>query len=266
MNDLHLYWRYVTVAIRSEMQYRASFVMFTFGHLFQVGLEFLGIWVLFDRFGSLRGWSLPEIALLYGMANTSFALAEGIGRGFDTFHLMVRLGEFDRFLVRPRSTALQVAGREVQLLRIGRFLQGLIVLIWATLALGVRWSLGKGILLVATIVSGAFLFIGLFILQATLSFWTIESLEIMNTVTYGGVETTQYPISLYRKWFREFFTFVIPLACVSYFPALAILERPDPLGTPLWFQYTAPAIGTLFLVVALQIWRLGVRHYRSTGS
>ena len=113
---------------------------------------------------------------------------------------------------------------------------------------------------------GTCLFSGLFVLQATLAFWTIDTLEIMNTVTYGGVETTQYPLSIYRGWFRRFFTFVVPLACVNYFPALAILDRPDPLGTPLWFQWLSPALGGLFLVVALQIWKLGVRHYRSTGS
>ena len=48
-------------------------------------------------------------------------------------------------------------------------------------------------------------------LQATLAFWTTETLEIVNTVSYGGVETAQYPLSIYRPWFRHFFTFVVPL-------------------------------------------------------
>ena len=104
------------------------------------------------------------------------------------------------------------------------------------------------------------------ILQATLAFWTTEGLEIMNTLTYGGVETAQYPLSIYRTWFRRFFTFVVPLACVSYYPALAILERTDPLGSPSAFQWLAPLIGLLFLCLCLHVWRIGVRHYRSTGS
>ncbi len=89
----------------------------------------------------------------------------------------------------------------------------------------------------------------------------------MNTVTDGGRETAQYPLSIYRPWFRRFFTFVVPLACVSYFPAIAILGRRDgALGTPRWFQCAAPAIGVAFMLVCLQVWRIGVRHYRSTGS
>ena len=122
------------------------------------------------------------------------------------------------------------------------------------------------VLSVVTVVCGAALFSGLMILHATLAFWTTETLEITNIVTHGGVETTQFPLSIYRPWFRGIFTFVFPLGAASYFPAMAILGIPDPLGSPLWFQYVAPAIGFLFLLVCLRIWGFDVRHYMSTGS
>jgi ABC-2 type transport system permease protein len=77
---------------------------------------------------------------------------------------------------------------------------------------------------------------------------------------------SQYPMAIYRPWFRRFFTFVIPLACINYFPGVAILGRPDPLGTPIPVLWLSPLAGPLFLLVALQIWRIGVRHYQSTGS
>jgi ABC-2 type transport system permease protein len=121
-------------------------------------------------------------------------------------------------------------------------------------------------LLVFALVGGACLFFSLFVLQATICFFTTESLELMNTMTYGGVESAQYPIAIYAPWFRRFFTFVVPLACVSYFPLLAILGRRDPLGSPFWFQCASPAAGVAFLLAALWIWRAGVRHYTSTGS
>lgn len=262
-----LYFRYVAVSIRSQMQYRASFIMMALSHFLVTGIEILAILVLFHRFGSLRGWKLEEVGLLYGLIQVAFALSEGFGRGFDLFPGMVKSGEFDRLLLRPRSTVFQVAAREVQLMRSGRLLQGLIVLVWATQALAVEWSAARVGLVVLAVAGGACLFGGLFILQATLSFWTIETLEIMNTVTYGGCETGQYPISIYAPWFRKFFTFVVPLACVTYYPALAILGRSDTLtGSPVWFHWTAPLIGIGFLALSLQVWRFGVRHYRSTGS
>jgi ABC-2 type transport system permease protein len=265
-SDLHLYSRYIGVSIRSQMQYRASFVMLTIGHLAGTGIEFVGILVLFDRFGSLQGWSLPEVAFLYGLVNVGFAFADAATRGFDMFATMVKSGDFDRLLTRPRSTAIQLAGQELTLRRVGRLAQGLVILLWASAALDLDWTVAKAALTLAAIASGTALFSGLVILQATLAFWTTESVEIMNTVTYGGVQTSQLPLVIYRPWFRKFFTFVVPLACVSYFPAIAIIGRTDPLGSPIWFQYLSPLIGVGFLLVSLQVWKFGVRHYVSTGS
>jgi len=261
-----LYGHYMALSIRAQMQYRASFIMLAVGHFISTGIEFLGIWALFARFGNLKGWTLPEVALFYGIVNVSFALAEGAMRGFDTFDSLIRSGDFDRLLLRPRSIALQMAGRELQLMRIGRFFQGLLVLGWGAATLGIPWTATRLAICFGAILGGAFVFAGLFVLQATLCFWTVESIEIVNTTTYGGVETAQFPLTIYRDWFRRFFTYIVPLAGVTYFPILAILGRHDPLGTSRLFQALAPLVGPLFFAVTLQIWRFGVRHYHSTGS
>ena len=205
--------------------------------------------------------------MFYGIVSTAFAVAESISRGFDVFERMIRTGSFDRLLLRPRGTAFQVAAGEWQLMRVGRLAVGLIALTWAGLKLDVRWFPGGLALAALAILCGVCLFYGLFVLQATLTFWTVEGLEVANCVTYGGNQTGQYPLSIYRPWFRKFFVFVVPLACVTYFPVLAILGREDTaLGTPPWFHATAPLIGIVFLLVSLRVWQFGVRHYRSTGS
>ena len=162
--------------------------------------------------------------------------------------------------------ALQIGAMELQLLRVGRLAQGALVLGWAASAIPSPWSAGQWLLLFAAIVAGACIFVGTFVLQATLTFWTIEGLEVVNVVTYGGVETTQFPLPIYPRWLRTVFVAAIPVACATYFPALALLGRTDPLGSPAWLPWIAPAVGPLFLLVALQVWKVGVRHYRSTGS
>jgi viologen exporter family transport system permease protein len=265
-DGIRLYLKYVLVSLRSQMQYRASFVMLSLGTFLTTFVEFIGLWALFDRFTNLRGWTLPEAALLYGMVHTAFAVAEALGRGFDIFPGMVKNGEFDRILLRPRSTALQIAARHVDVLRVGRFSQGLLVLLWAAWAVEVDWTLLDAALVVGSVLGGAAIFIGLFVMQATMAFWTIESLEIANTLTYGGVETAQYPLEIYNSWFRRFFTFVVPLACINFFPAIAILDRPAPPGFQSWIPWCSPMVGFVFLALSVKIWGIGVRHYHSTGS
>ena len=264
---LKLYGHLIGVSIRSQMQYRVSFLLMSLGHFVTTGVEVFGIWALFARFGGLSTWTLPQVAFFYGVVNISFAFTDALARGFDLFGAQfVKTGNFDRLLLRPRSTVLQLAGHEFTLFRVGRLLQGVIVLGWACHALTLDWNAARVALLAFTLVATFLFFYGLVILGAVMSFWTTESLEIMNTLTYGGVETAQYPLAIYQKYFQRFFTFVIPLGMVTYFPILAILGIDDPLGSTRTMQTIAPAAGFVFFAITLLVWRIGVRHYTSTGS
>src|SRR5579859_7146035 len=100
IESVRLYLRYAEIVLRGKMQYRVSFVMLSVGQFLGILTEFLAIVALFSRFGSLRDWTLPEIGLLYGIVHISFSIAEGIGRGFDTFSDMIKSGDFDRLLLR----------------------------------------------------------------------------------------------------------------------------------------------------------------------
>ncbi|HEY8361754.1 MAG TPA: ABC-2 family transporter protein, partial [Tissierellaceae bacterium] len=131
MDSVKLYFKYLKLSIESQLQYKASFVMMSIGHFLMTFVDFLGLWVLFERFGNINGFTFEEAALFYGMVHIAFAITESWTRGFDTFPNLVRTGEFDRILLRPRTTVLQVLGHDIHLMRIGRFSQGLIVLVWA---------------------------------------------------------------------------------------------------------------------------------------
>src|SRR5262249_9556638 len=150
------------------------------GQFVVTGGEFVAIAALFDRFGAIRGWRLPEIAFLYGSISIAFALADAIARGFAVFGTMLRLGEVERVLLRPRSTVLQLFGQELTIRRIGRLGQAIAVLLFAIHGLDVAWSAARVALLAFAVAGGVGLFIGLLILQAASAFWTIESLEMWN--------------------------------------------------------------------------------------
>lgn len=267
MNNLQLYGRYLAVSIRSQMQYRMSFLMAAFGTFAANIIEVTAIWALFDRFGNLPGWTLAEVCFLYGLVNVSFSIADSMCTGFDEFGSQyIKTGNFDRLLMRPRSVVLQLLGHELALRRIGRLTQGLVVMIWGAWQIELSWNAGDVLFFLFVIASGVAFFAALLILQATLAVWTVESLEIMNTVTYGGVQMAQYPLEIYADWLRTTFTFIIPLACISYFPVLVLLDKPDSLGTSLEFQLFAPFLGFAFLGISLLIFRLGIAKYTSTGS
>lgn len=267
MSGLRLYGRYVAASMRAQMQYPAAFIVLALSQFGATFIEFVGIWILFRRFGQLIGWTFGEVAVFYAVVSITFAVANTISRGFDAFGPeFVKTGNFDRLLLRPRTTALQLLGYELRLTRIGRGLQGLVVLAIAANLVHVDFGGANLILMVVTLAGGTALFVGILVLQATLAFWTVESLEIANTLTYGGVEAAQYPLDIYSRWFRDFLIFVVPIGCVVYFPVVRMLGRSARLGAPDWLLAASPMVGFLFLAVSLGVWRFGVRHYTSTGS
>jgi ABC-2 type transport system permease protein len=267
MSGLHLYWRYLVNGLRAQMLYPTAFLLRLVTQFLITVVEFGGLYALFARFNHIRGWHFPEIALFYGVVSISFALVDMSARGFEMFGpQFVKTGDFDRVLLRPRTAALQLAGFEFGFTTLGRVAQGLFALAIAISLLPFAWDAARIALLLWALTGGVALFWGILILQATLSFWTIESLEIVNTITYGGVEAGQYPLDIYAGWFRRFLIFIVPIGCVTYFPVAAILGRTDMAGVPAWLGAVSPLAGFLFLSLAFAAWRVGVRHYTSTGS
>ena len=103
MNGLSLYGRYISVSFKGQMQYKTSFLLSALGAFVVSIVEVLGIWALFDRFGGLTGWTLPQVCLFYGFVNMVFAVADAVSLGFDSFGASyIKTGELDRLLLRPR--------------------------------------------------------------------------------------------------------------------------------------------------------------------
>lgn len=264
---VQLFCRLMMTAIRGQMQYRGAFLLMVLGSFLTSMVQAIGIWALFDRFGNLGIWSVAHVAFLYGTINIVFASVDITARGFDTFgSSLIRTGQFDRVLVRPASTVILVAAREVALHKLGQLLQGILVLIYALVALDIDWTLGRLALYIFAVSSMYAFFYAIQIVRATMSFWTIETLEILNTISHGGMETAQYPMSIYKESFTNFFTYVVPLACVAYFPIVGVLDMPDPLGSTLLTQSLAPLAGFVFFAVCLSFWFFGMKRYQSTGS
>ena len=70
-------------------------------------------------------------------------------------------------------------------------------MIWAANEMNLDWSALDAGLVIFAVLGGAALFAGLIVIQATIAFWPTESLEVMNSLTYGGVFATSYPVAIY---------------------------------------------------------------------
>ena len=265
---LDIYRRLILVQIRSQLQYRASFLLDTLAAGFMNGISFLSLALILQRFEGIGGWSLAEVAFLYGMVETAFGIMDMLFSGFDpgNFGRYVRLGAFDQLLLRPIGVTLQVFGSQFVIRRLGRIAQGLAVLFFAATNLNIHWTLLKLLYMPVVLTSLVCFFGGLFMVGATITFWTVESIEVVNIFTYGGSEMMAYPMHIYPDWMRRFFTFIIPAIFLNYAPALYFLDKSDPLGLPPFAAFLAPVAGAATLLAATLFWNYGLRHYQSTGT
>jgi ABC-2 type transport system permease protein len=248
------------------MQYRASFIADFIGNLLITALDFAMVAILLTRFRAIGGWTLAEVAFLYGSASVSLSLAELFIGAFDNFEQWVVRGDFDRVLLRPLPVVFQMMTGSLVLRRFGRSIQGALALAVSLALLRPAWDFGHFVFFGVMLAGGAIFFMAIFVLGATFSFWSPQSAELSNIFTYGGQFMTSYPMHIYEAWLRSIFTFVIPMAFINYYPALYLLNKPDPAGLPGWLPFLAPFVALLTFGVALRVWRFGVRHYQSTGS
>lgn len=264
-----LYLRLITLQIRIQMKYRSGFFLEMLGTIVITLGGFATIALVLERFKNIAGWSLTEIALLYGIVETSFGLMDMIFSGFDPGNFgryYVRLGRLDQLFLRPASITLQVLASEFILRRLGRIMQGAVILGYALLDHPQLLNPVPLLFIAVVGVSTVCFFGGLFIVGAAVTFWTVESIEFMNIFTYGGSEMMSYPMNIYQDWLRSFFTYILPAIFLVYYPVLWLLEKPDPLGMPAFAPFLSPVVGFGVLAASLAFWQYGLRHYQSTGT
>lgn len=258
---MKLYFKYMGMILKTQMQYKASFFMTTLGQFLISFTTFIGMYFMLSRFNSVNGFTFSEILICFSVMLMAFSVTECFARGFDVFPRLIRSGDLDRILVRPRNEVFQVLTSNMEFSRAGRLLQAVLMLAYAIPASGVSWTADKILTLVLMIAGGVAVFSALFVLYAGFSFFTIEGLEFMNIFTDGSREFGKYPLSIYGEGMLKIYTYVVPIALFQYYPFLYLVGRSDNI----WLIFL-PLLGFLFIVPCYLFFRFGLRKYKSTGS
>jgi ABC-2 type transport system permease protein len=252
--------------VRSLTSYRASFTVELISNIGTTALDVAAVLVLFRATATVGGFRLAESVLIVGLSACGFVLADLTVGNIDQLKTYVRAGSLDAVLIRPLGALLQLVLMDIPLRKATRLLIGLATLVVAVRINHVDWTPGRVLLVIVTPIAGGVFFGSIFVLSASLAFWWVESGEMGRAFTYGGRDFTSYPVTVYDGWFRTLFAYGLGFGFVAYQPALALLGRADPLGLPAWTGYLSPLVALVMAAIAAIFWRLGIRHYRSTGS
>ncbi|MFT3871879.1 MAG: ABC transporter permease [Nocardioides sp.] len=259
--------RYADIAwlwIRAAWAYPTSFLTLVVANFLITGLDIIGIAIMFAHLDALGGFTFREVALLYGASSLGLGIADTLIGSVERVGEYVRTGRLDQMLTKPLPLLLQVCADNFTLRRLGRISQAVLVFSWA--ATFVDWTPSRVLVALMMVLAGSAIFFALFVMFSCVQFWTTDASEFANAFTYGGATITQYPLTIFPRELTRSLTFLLPIAFVNWYPCLYLLGRSDPFGLPDWLQFCSPVAAVVLVLLALLVWRTGVRHYTSTGS
>ncbi|WP_425449076.1 ABC transporter permease [Dethiothermospora halolimnae] len=266
MEDLKIYWRFILIYLKCRMEYRFAFFMDIFMPVFSYTINYFTIWIILNRFNSIRGWGFDEIMFLYTINLFSYGLAGIIFyTPMASLDNLVRQGKFDMFLTKPMNPFLHLISRQFEHIFIGHLILSSIVLVTCLSRLGIIWSGTKIIWLIFILFGATLIQASVMIITGCLSFWYTNSTSVASSILNSLRGFINYPISIYNKGLRILLTFILPYGFISFYPSQYFLNKTDVIFHPL-FQYGTPIVGILFFILAYKIWLYGVDHYNSAGA
>lgn len=258
---LRIYLKITAQCIKSRLSYRSDFIISTFGVVIMNAAGFVSFWVLFRNFSSISDWKYEEMLFLYSFSLIAFIPAGCLFDNNWNLRFNVQSGDFIKYCFRPLNIFFYFISEVFDLKGLGQLTVGIIMLAysWKKMALGFSFTIF--IKLVISLFSASLFLITLLNLSAATCFWMINSGSIMDFVAKFR-DYARYPVTIFNSFFRFFFTFVIPIAFISYYPSLIFLR---PAEVPL-LTYLAPLLGISFFILSYLVWMKGANSYSGTGS
>lgn len=255
-----LFAKCTKLTLSSSMAYKGDFFAHMLGYMiWSLVTPVLGLFV-YSKSSGFPGWTFWEFILLQGCLLFVWGIYDSFIAGIvGTVSSNIEIGTFDKVLTKPVNPL-------VNLFCESQTTEGYSSLLLAPLI--VVLALSK-----LNIFNAAHLLQGLLVLVLAILFMLAITISIAAsaffTVRTSGIrfilgllwDYTKYPTDIFGKKAFWFFSFILPIATVSFYPASAILGRVSSLTV----VYVTVAV-ILFFAASLLFWNYAIRKYSSAGG
>lgn len=261
------YFRLLKLQLRTSAlmaaQYRWDFAIDGLISIFWTTTAVIPLFVVYGgaSTGGIPGWSLSEALVVIGWFILLQGVLEGaINPGLTAVVDHIRKGTLDFVLLKPADAQFLVSTSRFALWRVTSVVMGLVIFGIAFTRLE-RWPSGVGIVqaIFLAVLAIAVLY-SLWILIVSLAFYVVK----VDNLTYlftSIFDAARWPSTVFRGALSIVFTFIIPLALMTTYPAEALL------GRLAWATLGASVIGTVVLAtISRQVWLMSIRRYTSASS
>ncbi len=253
------------LAIQSQLEYPFMLIGHVLANCVQWVVGFATIKFVVDSFGSLGGWGYESLAFLYGMSVLTHGLA--VVLFIQTWYMpyCVVEGEYDMFLLRPMGVLFQFLFEDFNLIGITDMIPGLMVFFYGCTKVHMTVNFTNVCLILFTLIGGTLIRGAVWIFCGTLSFWTKSTANFTDMVGELFERVSMYPLTIYPRWTQVLFTFLLPLAWITFYPVKGILGIGESV-IPVPMAVISLGVGVIMFTLSCCLFRIGMRRYESAGS
>lgn len=267
MYYLKMAYRFVLIYVKSEMEYRANFIISMILQMSSYCISLLSVWIMLRKFNTINGWSMYEVMFLSSLNLLTYSLASLLlWSPMREMEDLVCQGGFDGILTRPMHSFVFMFFRGFNHAFIGNTLVSATILYICLQHISVHWSFKMIFWSSLTLLGGVLIQAAIFIITGSINFWFMKSTAIVDTAVYSVRGFLDYPLSIYQRWVQVLLTFIIPYAFVNFYPARYFLDKKEDVLFHPVFSIATPIIGAGLMVLSYFIWNAGVNRYESSGS
>jgi ABC-2 type transport system permease protein len=258
---LVLLWTQLRVSAAQAMAYRANFLVSGVMTFAQIALTLVPLIVLFDQRKQVGDWTAPDMLVVVAYFVGVKAILEGvISPSMQDLVARIRDGSFDYILLKPIDAQAMISASRYEPWNLFDFVAAIAIAVYAFIRrgyapTGLEIAAGLGLF-----VAGVIAMYSLWIAVAAAAFW-IGRLDNLQWLLGAIFDTARWPVQVFPGAWRIVFTFLIPVAIMTTFPAMALLGR-------LELRTAAATIAgsLLMLLLSRLVWRAAIRSYTSASS
>jgi ABC-2 type transport system permease protein len=261
VHSLRLVRMFLKINIQMSLAYRVDMAINLTLSVMWLGLELLGLQIIFSNTQTLGGWGPGELIALLGvfrLVNTLMAAL--IWPSTEQFNDSVRDGSFDYTLLQPASSMFLVTFARITIWRIWDLVLAAVLIVVGIRMAGEIATLPGTLVFLLLILSGAAVIYSLWVVMIALTFW-FTKFDNNVTILQALLDAGRYPATVYPFWLRIIITYIVPIAVATTVPLQGL--RGDLSGGQVALFALA---GAASLLVAWRIWKAGVRRYDSASS
>lgn len=264
MRYIKLFFLFLKLDFVSSVMYRGAFWINSFAITVSYLVQYLILWLIVSRFGSVGGWLPEEILLLFALDLFSYSIAGTFCiKTFGDFPELIRKGQLDETLTKPFSPLILLMTRGVNTGYVNQIFVSTIVLVFGLSQLNLHLSISSILLLITFVIGGGLLMTGIYILLALPAIWWINTDLLFLLFNLRGF--MKYPINIYPGFLQFVFTFILPFAFINFYPAATFLGKQGALISTN-FALLTPIVGVLVFGLAWGLFEVSIKNYTSTGS